>query len=69
MSARPKVCAMCGAGTVIPALSIKQCGRKTTDYFCEKCAPKRLGVTPKEFERLKTITVSTEVVEVETCRK
>lgn len=27
-------------------------------------APKRLGVTPKEFERLREITVSTEVVEV-----
>lgn len=67
MTARPKVCAMCGAGTLVPALSIKQRGRKTTDYFCEKCAPKRLGVTPEEFERLKEITVSTEVIE--TCSK
>lgn len=64
MSARPKICAMCGAGTLVPVLSIKQRGRKVTDYFCDTCAPKRLGVTPKEFERLREIAVSTEVVEV-----
>ena len=63
MTARHKVCAMCKAGIQVPALSIKQRGRKVTDYFCDTCAPKRLGVTPKEFKRMMEITVSTEVTE------
>lgn len=59
------VCHMCGAGITVPALSIRQKGRKTDWHFCAECAPKQLGVTPEEFRRLSMIKVSTEVWEVE----
>lgn len=63
-AARLKRCHVCGTGVKTPALSIKQRGSRETWHFCEDCAPKWLGVSVKEFNRLKDIMVDTEVWEV-----
>ena len=55
-----KVCCICREPVEMPALSLKQQGKRGRNYhYCRKCAANVCGVSTKEFDRLALVKVPT----------